>query len=537
MESHCTYIPYSDTNAFSELVRDFADGTPSLQPFYPHTPSWSGIDQAIQQREQFKTDRLTLVTVLRSQYKDLPGHDAVNNNIEALLDDHTFTVTTAHQPNLLTGYLYFIYKILHAIKLADELRSRYPGKHFVPVYYMGSEDNDLDELGTFRYEGKRYSWDGNGQKGAVGRMKTASLKPLIDDLMKVLGPPGEHLDELKSILSEAYLGHSTIAEATHSLVHRLFGSYGLVVINPDEPALKKQYIRVMEDDLLHHTPFSIVQRQSERLSQQYKVQAYPRPVNLFYLREGLRERIEHNGDTWQVLHADIRWNKQELLAELEQNPERFSPNVILRGMFQELILPDIAFIGGGAEVAYWGQLSELFDHYHIPFPAVILRQSVLWIDEQAALQQQKLGLETEALFQPEQDIFNRYIAQHSNADWQTAREKEQFSTLLEQLSQKAISLDPTLERAAAAVRAKIGKQLDVLEKKMIRAEKRKMNVELNRISRLKASLFPGGSLQERTDNFTEYYLRHGHDFFDKVYNAIQPLENKFLVIRCSGEIS
>ena len=526
-----THIPYADTHYFSALVTGYLADEPSLQPFYHYRPDAHGIHQAIEQRKQFKTDRKALVNVLQRQYQSLPEETAVSRNIALLAGSDTFTICTAHQPNLGTGYLYFIYKILHAIKLAKELSDTYPDLHFVPVYYIGSEDNDLDELGTFRYGGKKFVWDADGQTGAVGRMNTASLKVLLDELFTILGPPGEHLEALKDMLATAYLKHDTIATATQYLVHRLFGRYGLVVLDPDEAALKRNYIPVMEDDLLHHTANGIVEQAADELQKMgYKSQAFPRPVNLFYLKDNIRERIERRDDQWQVLGTNIYWDKEGLLAELHQHPERFSPNVILRGMYQETILPNVAFIGGGAEVAYWLQLKNLFDHYQVFYPAIVLRQSVTWVDTKAAALRKKLRLSVEDMFIPEAELIKRFIRSNSSHDCSTGFEQAGFAEILATLKEKAAVISPTLKASTEAVSAKIRYQLQVLEKKMLRAEKRNMTVQLDQVSRLKNQLFPNNGLQERVENFMSYFLMYGYTFFDELLEAIVPAQAAFLVV-------
>lgn len=530
MDTHCTYIPYKQTGSFSPLVTDYLAQSDSLQPFYTYSTDEAGIQQGIADRAKFPVNRNVLVTTLEAQYRSLECCDAVKDNIAALAYDNTYTICTAHQPNLLTGYLYFIYKIAHAIQLARHLNEQHPDKKFVPVYYMGSEDNDLDELGTFRYAGNKYVWDGNGQQGAVGRMNPESLKTILNDLFRVLGPPGEHTEQLKDILQQAYLHHHTIGAATRYLVNELFGRYGLVVLDPDEAAFKKEIQHIIKDDLLQHTANGIVSKQAELLAQQYKSQAYPRDINLFYLHDNLRERIEKSSHTWIVLNTDIAWTEQELLAELEAHPERFSPNVILRGVLQESILPNVAFIGGGAEVAYWLQLKELFIYYKVFYPAILLRQSVLWIEPKAAELQQKLGISTEELFQSYEELAKAHVSDNSQHNLSTADEQKAFEAVIQQLKDKAVSLDPTLGASAEAALAKVKHQLDVLEQKMLRAEKRKHDTELQRIAKLKNMLFPNNSLQERIENFIEYYPLYGQAFIDTVVSNIAPLKNEFLVI-------
>lgn len=525
-----TYLPYSDTGSFSHTVIDYLSGHANLQSFFKYSPDKEGLAKAIADRSQYPVDRKALVSLLEKQYANLEKSEKVSENIALLAMDNTYTVCTAHQPNLLTGYLYFIYKIVHAIKLADELKQQHPEHNFVPVYYMGSEDNDLDELGTFRYDGKKFVWDAEGQTGAVGRMDTKSLKKTLDELFKLLGPPGGNLDELKNILSTAYLHHKTIGAATQYLVNALFGKFGLIVIDPDEAEFKRAYIDVMRDELLHQSAYPIVSAQIEKLEAHYKAQAHPRPINLFYLKDNLRERIERRGDVWQVVNTDIEFTEAELMKELDEHPERFSPNVILRGMFQERILPDVAFIGGGAEVAYWLQLKSVFEHYNIFYPVVLLRQSIMWITQQQAKLQQQLGLSLGDIFKNDSLLVRQFISAHSKDDWQTAIEGKEIELVLERLKKKAMELDSTLRSSADAVLTKIRYQVQVLERKMLRAEKRKMQEQLLKITKLKNALFPNGGLQERVENFSEYFLRYGYEYFDVLYNAIEPLASKFLII-------
>ncbi len=529
MPFNYSYLPYSETGYFSGLVTDYLKADAKLDGLYTYLPSEEGIANAIKDRAKYPADRKTLVDVLTKQYTGLELSNKVQQNLQLLLADNTFTVCTAHQPNLLTGYLYFVYKILHAIRLAEELKKLHPEANFVPVYYMGSEDNDLDELGTFRYNGDRYVWDGDGQAGAVGRMKTAGLKRTLDELFALLGPPGEYCDQLKDCLTKAYLDRPTIGAATQYLVNELFGKYGLLILDPDEAAFKRAILPVLKDELLKGNSYRIVSEQIKKPGQ-YKAQAHPREINLFYLAEGLRERIERQEHKWVVLNTDISWTENELLNELDKFPERFSPNVILRPILQEQILPNVAFIGGGGEVAYWLQLRSLFEYYHVFYPAIFLRQSILWINKAASALKGRTGLQDRDVFIDKNKLANDFVMKNAGSDWQTRAESAAIEEILYRLKEKATKLDLTLNRSAEAAWIKIKHQLENLEKKMLRAEKRKMHEQVSRISRLKEHLFPGNSLQERTENFTEYYLQYGPSFFDVILQGLGPFAGEFLII-------
>lgn len=536
MEPDCTYLSYQQTNSFSALVNDYIEGADQLKDFYQFTPNIEGIKEAIDKRKNYPVNREILVTVLQNQYKNLPENEQVNNNIVALRKENNFTVCTAHQPNLLTGYLYFFYKILHAIKMSESLNEMFPQQHFVPVYYMGSEDNDLNELGQFRFGNKKYVWDAEGQTGAVGKMKTKSLKPLLNELFQRFGPPGKHLKELKELISESYLKHENIAEATQYLVHQLFGKYGLVVINSDEAELKKMFASITEDDLFNHTALPIVTQQSDKLSNKYKAQAFPRPINLFYLKDGVRERIEKEGNYWKVLNTNLQFTEAELKMERSEYPERFSPNVILRGLFQETILPNICFIGGGSELAYWLQLKPLFDHYKVFYPVVYLRQSVQIMNKEAQRLMSLLQIKEQDVFLSEENLMKQLIIKKAGKSWSVTAENQQLENLLQALSVKAKNIDPTLEKAAFSVLEKMKKQINSLELKMYRAEKKKEETTVLRVKKLHNEIFPHNGLQERIENFMPYYLQHGFELFDTIKNEIKPFENQFLIVR-SNHIS
>ncbi len=510
---------------------DYLKNTKALDGRYTYRPDAAGLAQALEARKQYPVNRAALVEVLNDQYQHLPAEPKVNEGIALLADENTFTVCTAHQPNLATGYLYFAYKILHAIKLAAELKKAHPSYNFVPVYYMGSEDADLDELGTFRFSGKKFVWDAAGQTGAVGRMSTASLAPLLKELTALFGPPGKNAEELELLLQEAYLKHDNIASATQYLVHALFGKYGLVVLDPDDARLKQSFIPVMAEDLLSHTAEHLVGDTISAINASgYKAQAHPRMINLFYLKDNLRERIEQTGDSWRVLNTDIGWDKEALLQELQDHPERFSPNVMLRPLYQETILPDVAFIGGGAEVAYWLQLRSLFVHHNVFFPAVALRQSVMWMSQEHRTLMTKTGLGYDALFLPKDEAARVYIAEHNEQQWTVPKEHDQLEVLLSSLREKATAVDPTLTRSADATLARMKHLLESLEGRMLRALKRKEATGLERIGRLQEQLFPGGGLAERVENFIPYYLQYGNAFFDWLLELIEPMRNEFLIV-------
>ncbi|ULQ54345.1 bacillithiol biosynthesis cysteine-adding enzyme BshC [Flavihumibacter fluvii] len=540
MECTSTLINYQQTGFFSDIVSAFLQGDPDLKPFYEHPVSKEGLFAAIQAREAYPTNRKLLVSALEAQYAKLPADQAGNPgaklvaaNISLLQQDTTFTVCTAHQPNIFTGYLYFVYKILHAVKLSDYLKREYPQYNFVPVYYMGSEDADLDELGKIFLNGEKLVWN-TPQTGAVGRMKTKGLDQLISRIEGELSilPFGP---ELMGLLKKAYGSGNDIQTATFILLHDLFARFGLVVLIADQADLKREMTRVFEDDLFLNTPSAIVTATIERLSAKFKVQANPRDINLFYLKDAIRNRFERKGDDYVVVDTDLRFTADELKKELADFPDRFSPNVILRGLYQETILPNIAFIGGGGELAYWLELKDLFQHYKVPYPVQVLRNSLLLAEEKWMKKINALGFGIDTFFLPHTDILNELVRRDSATQVHLTNEIRDAHAFYVHLENISAQVDKTLVTHVKALEKKMVKQLQELEKKLLRGEKRKFSDQSRQISAIKAALFPNNNLQERVENFMPFYAKYGRDFLQGVYDCSPILEQQFLVAAISAE--
>jgi len=531
MDCISTRIPYRQTGSFSKTVVDYIDQHSSLKEFFNYPPTIQGIKKAIEDRKQFNYDRNVLVQELKKQYSAVTISENTKKNIEELASENTFTFTTAHQNNIFTGPLYFIYKILHTIKLAEYCKTNFPDHNFVPVFYIGSEDADLDELNHVYVGGEKLTWN-TKQTGAVGRMKVdkelIKLISMMEGQLSVL-PFGK---EIAGLMKECYKEGDTIQSSTFKIVNELFGEYGLVVLLPDNAELKKQMIPIFKDDLLNQTASGIVEKTVEKLSNAgYKVQANPREINLFYLKGNIRERIEIVNGEWRVVNGKERFSEEHLLKELNGHPDRFSPNVILRGLYQEMILPNLAFIGGGGETAYWLQLKDLFNHYQIPFPMLVLRNSFLILEKSWQERTAKLGFSIEDLFLSQEELLNRIVMSESKNEVKLNGSLTELEQLYESFKKQASAVDVTLEKHVEALKLRTVQRLQELEKKMLRAEKRKFADQQRQIKSIKDHLFPGDGLQERYDNISYYYAKWGRDFIHKLYEHSLNLEQEFVVIR------
>jgi bacillithiol biosynthesis cysteine-adding enzyme BshC len=356
----------------------------------------------------------------------------------------------------------------------------------------------------------------------------ASLVRLLDEMAGQLNvlPFGS---EIVRLLQQCYAIGTTIQNATFRLVHALFKKFGLLVLIADHVVLKKLMLPIFEDDLFQQTPSYIVEETCQRLSEAYNVQANPREINLFYLADGIRNRIVGQGDSFHVHDTALRFTAAELKAELQQYPERFSPNVILRGLFQETILPNVAFIGGGGELAYWLQLKDLFLHYQVAFPVLVLRNSVLIVDKKEKERIEKWKLHHNDLFQPELHIIDSVLKGQGKLP-QLNGEVEQLAAVYEDLKKLASTVDVTLHKHVEALKTGSLRQLQNLQRKLMRAERRKHDVLLQQVQQLKKSLFPNNGLQERMENVSSFYARHGSEFIDEILEHSPALETQFTIL-------
>ncbi|MEO6630403.1 MAG: bacillithiol biosynthesis cysteine-adding enzyme BshC, partial [Mucilaginibacter sp.] len=368
MDSAC--INYKDTGAFSPTVIDYLEDAPALRSFYGYRPDFNGFAELLKNKKVV-ADRKILFEVLTEQYSHLTPLLPVQNNVSLLKKENTYTVTTGHQLNIFAGPLYFIYKIVTAIKLARQLKEKFPDKDFVPVYWMASEDHDFAEINYTNIGGKKVHWWYEAS-GATGRINPDTMRQAINQYKGALGID-HHADELAEIVETAYTKFDKLADATRYLVNALFGQYGLVIIDADDHRFKQSFAPIIEQDIVERNSFKNIEATNKQLHDLgVHIQVNPREINFFYLLDGLRERVTFENDVYKVLNTEISFTEAELKAEIAQYPERFSPNVVMRPLYQECILPNIAYIGGGAEVVYWLELKSNFEHYKVDFPILIL---------------------------------------------------------------------------------------------------------------------------------------------------------------------
>ena len=522
-------INYQESGYFTKIINDYLDEKTELKQFYNRFPKIENFKaQILEKSSNFPIEnRAILVSELEKQYSNVATSNATSTNIKLLENTNTFTITTGHQLNLFTGPLYFLYKIVTTINLTKELKLKYPNYDFVPIYWMATEDHDFEEINYFTFKNKKIAWN-KESFGAVGRLSTDGLKDVFTLFEKQLGI-GTNAQFIKNLFKETYLKHSNLASATRYLANELFENEGLVIIDADNIELKKLFAPFVKKELLNQTSFKNVTETNKKL-EEYKIQVNPREINLFYIQDNLRERIVFEKEVYKINNTKLEFSETEILAELENFPERFSPNVILRPLYQEIILPNLCYIGGGGELAYWLQLKSNFDANNVTLPILLLRNSVVLATTKQIEKADKLDLSWNDLFLNQQELFTVKTKEFSEFKIDFSEEKELLQTQFKKLHAIADKTDKSFSGAVKAQEKKQIKGLENLEKRLLKAEKRVHTEALEKIILLQNELFPNQGLQERKANFSEFYLEYGLKFIDKLLKELQPLEQEFKVV-------
>jgi bacillithiol biosynthesis cysteine-adding enzyme BshC len=507
----------------SLLIRDYLTKKESLTTFYNRAFSYVNLVKQAQEKLAHYPYRKELVTEITSQLDKLALTEKQKDNLYKLSLGNTVTITTGHQLNLMTGPLYFLYKILHTIKLCDSMNRQQNEIHFVPMFWMATEDHDFKEINHFYFRGEKIEWNEEHQD-FVGEISTSGGKKILSDFSEKLKyfPNGKKLWE---IIEKSYFSENNLADATRVLVHELFKEYGLLFIDGNNKTLKKLFIPYVRDDIKEQKSFHSISQTVEKLKSDYKIQVNPRKINFFYHENQIRNRIDETNGKYYILGTCKNFNQKDILEELENNPEKFSPNALLRPVYQEVILPNVAYIGGNAEIAYWLELKHYFDIQNLPFPILIPRNSILLITENQKKKMDKFHWEGKELFIPKEKIIQSLVEQCTTIKFDLSRYEKQLTDLFTDLLEKSVQTDPSWKDMILAQQKKQLNGLEKINKRFYKAEKLKHKEMVSNFEKLYSDLFPHGTWQERIENFSYYYAIMGINFINLLYKEINEYES------------
>ena len=523
-----TRVSFSETGMFPELLTRYLAVDAALRPFYRYKPEITSFAQVIADRRQKPVQRQDLHDALVRQYGYIQNVPAeVQRNITSLLQADTFTITTGHQLNIFTGPLYCMYKVMSTIRLSQQLNEMHPECKFVPVFWMASEDHDLAEIDHFKVYGKEFKWEHHG-KGASGRLSTQGLNELCDLLQALLGEEGTSLIKM---FRDAYDGRHHLAGATRMVFNALFGHHGLVVLDGDDAELKRLFAPTMMRELTETVSFDAMTQTNVRFAQVGKIQVNPRSINLFYLNDGLRERIERDGEgRFHVVNTQLSWDLDGITQELQQHPERFSPNVVLRPVYQETILPNIAYIGGPGELNYWLQLKDVFEAMQVFYPMVLMRSSFTLLDDADVSRMEKLGFTSSDLFHSQDALLALALSKTGQQAIDFAKAIQTIILGFDSMKADVAAIDPTLVATVEAEKAKAIKSISILEEKAHRAVKRKNEQVVTQIAKLKGRVAPNGVPQERSEGMPGFHVVFAEKLIEGLLPHASPFEATHFVV-------
>ncbi len=481
-----------------------------------------------------KKIREKVSNVIFSQMQKFEISDETKNNIECLKNENTFAIVTGQQSGIFLGPLYTIYKTFTAIQLAKKLSEKFPEKKFVPIFYLECEDHDYEEISLIKILNKekkvsthRYFLNSKNEKAQVGSLNfDLSIEyfkeKILDDLIHT-----EFSDELKKNFLSLYNYENNFADSFTKILLKLFGEYGLVILNPFDKELKKILIPIFEKEILEYpTSSQLLVTQTDKIEKEYVSQIKIRPINLFFTYNDERYALEPFYDDINLKGTRINFSKKEILDFLHTNPEKFSPNVSFRPICQDYILPTVSYVGGPSEIAYFTQIKPLYNYFGLTMPIIFPRVSltISESDTQKVIEKHKLNHEN--LFE-EKEILKNKILNHvvdSQLDKFFEESKMKLKEILDDIENKVQNVDLTLKNNFETVKNKIYYQVENIKHKTIEMEKKKFSTISNQIEKSANSFFPNDNWQERELNVIYFLNKYGILFFEKLFEEIE-IEN------------
>jgi bacillithiol biosynthesis cysteine-adding enzyme BshC len=533
------FINFSDIPGQQNLFLDFLYEFENVKNFYRHNfrnkEDYLKIFKNIS--ESRRTDSLKLHSIIENQYSSGKPSELTARNIELLKDKKTLAVVTGQQLGLLGGPLYTFYKIITAIKLSNYLSERYDDFNFVPVFWLEGDDHDFEEVSytglindNNEYVKIAYIDEipEDDNKGSVGHLKlTENINLFFDELSKNLRKT-EYTEKLIEQLKGFYSPGKTFKQAFRELLLNYFDEFGLVLFDPQDnevkTALKPVFMKEVTDFRKHSEKLVHV---SATLEELYHAQVKVRPVNLFFSTDEGRYLIEPVENEFRLKRKRKKFTQEELLNLIETDPSKFSPNVLLRPVCQDYILPTAFYVGGPGEISYFAQALNLYGFNNVEQPVLYPRSSATILEKNISSLTEKFGLGISDVFVDPDKLKTRIVesVSHNSINDIFTETSNQIEYSFDRLKERLFELDKTISDASTKYKQKIIHYVDELKDKAVDAQKKKHDTVIRQVDRISSNLFPNSSLQEREINFVMYANKYGPDFIKRLFEETEI--NKF----------
>lgn len=529
-------LPFSLLPGSSKLFNDYCNGIPIAARFFPHAFQIpDSYESLLNSRGEHPSSRKELVAVLEEQQAQFGAGKASRDAITLLKDSNTFAVCTGQQVGIFGGPLYSIYKALTALHLASWLKEQFPSFSFVPVFWLESEDHDLDEVrsvglvnGDNDFHRVQYGVDEDPEEKNIRPVGSIEFDERIDEAVHALMsqlPPSDFTADVTERLSRSYHPGNTFSAAFAQFFFALFPNSGLVFVDPSDARLKQMVAPVIlrELETFPAAGEAVIQR-SALLEKVYHAQVKPRAVNLFHLSKGGRYGIEPSEYGFFLKGTRQRFTREELIAIANEHPELFSPNVLMRPIIQDSLFPTIAYVAGPAEVAYFAQLQPVYDHFGVHMPVIFPRASITIIEKKIQKLFNKFDLQYSTLFDSPEEIYrSNFLRVDSNSSLQEYESmKASLGTLLDRLPGIASSISPNLSEPARATVMNMKKLVQTFENKLLQTHQEKDSVLQRQLDKMQVYLAPEGKPQERQLNIVTYLNRYGEEILNRIDQCCVP---------------
>ena len=521
--------PRKHFNYYNEIQIKLTDDQKSLNQLIGLPFTIESFKKQIELKQNSFTSnrRKILQTHFDNQYKDISLSESLKENINLLGEENTFTITTGQQLTLLGGPAFFFYKIIHCISLTKKLKENYPEFNFIPVFWLASEDHDKEEISETTIFNQLFRWE-NDFTGATGEFQLDDNFQNIKNSIKDFFSNNEECEIVKHL--NKFQGE-TLSKAFISFLTSIFQDYGLLVLDANSPILKKELATIIKNEINEFSTFKNVSETDARLmGLGIKSQAKIQEVNFFKLDKGQRLKINNSEKKFFIANEEV--SKEQLLREINTNAESFSPNVFLRPLYQEMILPNLAYIGGPGELSYWLQLKSNFDFYKTPFPLLVNRLSLYVIDSTIEKKMKNFSFSVLDFINTSfEELKKKFLAStqdFENLNWEeTESELETIHLKLKEIYQGST---PEIGSFLESEWKNIEKSVEKIKSKLQKQLASKHDIGIKQIEQIKLKLFPNSISQERFYHFFTFCPDGSLKLVSELIQDIDPFNSDILVI-------
>ncbi|HEV8537371.1 MAG TPA: bacillithiol biosynthesis cysteine-adding enzyme BshC [Bacteroidota bacterium] len=543
-----TWISFRDlppsSGGFSKLYVDYISDFARVQHYFETDfHSMPGIPKQIEQLRSHDQHRTRLVEVLREQNERYGVRSKTMEHIEQLAETNAFAVVTGQQVGILGGPMYTIYKTLTAVKLAERLREAFPDYKFVPVFWLEGEDHDFEEVNKVVLLNQeniptKIEYLINGKPleknlGAVGEIQfDGYLQAFFEEIRKCL-PNSEFKSGLLELFERFYTTGATFGTSFARFLSTIFEDEGLVFISPNDRRLKQLLSPIFQKEVQEYPRVSqlIIQRSAE-LEERYHAQIKTKALNLFMFHKGGRYFIEPREHDFSLKGTRHFLTKEELLGIAVETPELLSPNVALRPICQDALLPTVAYVAGPSEIAYFAQLKPVYQYFNLRMPVIYPRASVTLHEGRSQKVLEKFEVDVSEIFAHQDRIRRKVVEMVSEVkiDEMFADASKRTSELLNEMKFGLNYIDPTLLGPLESAREKFETQLTILKEKVQQAQERKHETALRQLNKATNNLMPNGNFQERELNVAHFLNKHGMGFIQRLKDQVRIDEFKHQIL-------